>query len=117
MNTTAAGRAGEDAAVRVLRAAGLSIVERNYRCRLGEIDVVARDGDTLVFAEIRTRSRADRGHALETVNAAKQRRVARVAAHYLAFRAPSLPPFRRCRFDVIGITAGDIVHVRDAFRV
>ena len=90
------------------------IVERNYRCALGEIDVVARDGDTLVFVEIRTRSRADRGTALETVRAGKQRRIARVAQHYLIARKPKA---RAMRFDVIGITADDVVHVRDAFRV
>jgi len=100
--------------VRVLRAAGLAIVERNYRCRLGEIDVIARDGAILVFVEIRTRSRTDRGSALETVNLAKQRRIARVAAHYLAVRRPDV---QGMRFDVIGITADDVVHVRDAFRV
>ena len=97
-----------------LRRAGLDIVERNFRCSLGEIDVIARDGEILVFVEIRTRGRADRGSALETVSVAKQRRIARVAAHYLAVRKPDA---RRMRFDVVGITAGDIVHIRDAFRV
>jgi putative endonuclease len=100
--------------VRVLRAAGFQIVERNYRCPLGEIDVVARDGATLVFVEIRTRHRADRGTALETVRAGKQRRIARVAQHYLIARRPTV---QAIRFDVVGITAGDVVHVRDAFRV
>ncbi len=113
-STSAQGKAGEDRAVALLRVAGFVIVERNYRCPLGEIDVVARDGELLVFVEIRTRSRADRGTALETVSVAKQRRIARVAEHYLAVRRPQARGFR---FDVIGMTAGDVVHIRDAFRV
>ena len=114
MSTVGAGRAGESRGVRVLRAAGLVILERNYRCPLGEIDVVARDGETLVFVEIRTRTRADRGTALETVRADKQRRIARVAQHYLVARKPKM---NGVRFDVVGITAEDVVHVRNAFRV
>lgn len=92
----------------------MTIVERNYRCPLGELDIVARDGDVLVFVEVRTRTRSDRGTALETVGPAKRRRLARVAEHYLAARRPRAAGIR---FDVIGITAGDVVHVRDAFRV
>ncbi len=112
--TTERGRQGEDAAVAYLRAAGYAIVERNYRCKLGELDVIARDGDVLCFVEIRTRSRADRGSALETVGAAKQRQVARVAAHYLAARRPKAMSMR---FDVLGITAGQLVLIKDAFRL
>ena len=113
-STTAQGKAGEDRAVALLRATGFVIVERNYRCPLGEIDVVARDGDLLVFVEIRTRSRADLGSALETVSVAKQRRIAQVAEHYLVTRKPKAAGFR---FDVIGETAGQVVHIRDAFRI
>ena len=114
MSTRDTGQGGEDLAVRHLRAAGMEIVERNYRCALGELDVVARDGKLLVFVEIRLRTRADRGSALETVNGAKQARVARVAGHYLAARRPVADGIR---FDVVGITAGEVVHVRDAFRL
>lgn len=113
-STSAQGKAGEDRAVALLRDAGFVIVERNYRCPLGEIDVVARHGELLVFVEIRTRSRGDMGSALETVSLAKQRRIARVAEHYLATRKPRAAGFR---FDVIGETAGKVVHVRDAFRL
>jgi putative endonuclease len=114
VSTAAQGKVGEDRAATWLRAAGMAIVERNYRCSLGEIDLVGRDGDVLVFVEIRTRSRADRGTALETVRAGKQRRIARVAEHYLIARRPSARGFR---FDVVGITGDEVVHVRDAFRV
>jgi putative endonuclease len=113
-STVSAGKVGEDQAVALLRRAGLKIVERNYRCRLGEIDVIARDGDTLVFVEIRTRSSAAHGDAIETVGSVKQRRIARAAEHYLAFEKPKAKAFR---FDVVGITAGQPVHIRDAFRI
>jgi putative endonuclease len=114
VSTTARGRASEERAVRALRARGYRILERNYRCKLGEIDIVARDGETLVFVEVRSRADGARGSALETVSSAKQRRIARVAEHYLAARRP---PFRECRFDVVGITSGQLEIVEDAFRL
>jgi len=114
MSTVEQGRRGEDRVAALLADRGYRIVDRNYRCKLGEIDLVAVDGDTLVFVEVRTRSRGDRGNALETVRAGKQRTIARVAQHYLSFRRPR---FERCRFDVVGITDGELVIVKDAFRV
>lgn len=109
------GRRGEDRAAALLRARGYQIVERNFRCRQGEIDVVARDGaDTLVFVEIRTRADAEHGTALETVRGGKQRRIADAAAYYLAVRRPA---FTRCRFDVLAITGEDVVLIQDAFRL
>jgi putative endonuclease len=81
---------------------------------LGEIDVVARDGRSLVFVEVRTRADARHGNALETVTGPKQRRIARVANYYLMVRRPT---FDACRFDVIGITGGTIQHIKDAFRI
>lgn len=113
-STHSAGRRGEDRAVAFLRASGYRILERNFRCKLGELDIVARDGDALVFVEVRTRSHARQGSALEAVGAAKQRQVARVAGYYLASRRMEGAP---CRFDVVGITGERIELVRDAFRV
>ena len=107
----ATGRRGEDLAAEHLRAKGYRIVERNYRCKLGEIDIVARDGDTLVFVEVRRRKTTRYGTALETVSPTKQRKVARVAQVYLTHTKAD-----EVRFDVVGITADDIVHVVDAFR-
>jgi putative endonuclease len=104
----------EDRAAALLCDRGYAIVERNYRCRVGEIDVIARDGDTLAFVEVRSRADGDHGSALATVGPAKQRRIARVAAHYLAARRPTA---RACRFDVVGITGDDVVLVKDAFRL
>ena len=112
--TVEQGRAGEDRATRALRVAGLEILERNYRGFGAECDVVAMDGATLVFVEIRTRSNRDCGDAVETVTPRKQRQVVRAAEHYLAFRRPR--GISGIRFDVVGITAGVVTHLRDAFR-
>lgn len=99
-------------AARFLKRAGYRIVERNFRCRAGEIDIVARDGDTLVFVEVRTRATGEYGTALEAVGAAKQAQVIKVARVYLQMRKPR---FEDCRFDVIGITGGQLEHVKAAF--
>ncbi|MBE7449946.1 MAG: YraN family protein [Kofleriaceae bacterium] len=109
-----AGERGEDLASRALAARGYRLVERNFRCRLGELDAVAYDGDTLVFIEVRSRADARFGGGLAAVGPAKQRQVARVAAAYLALRRPR---FVTCRFDVVGITGDELTIVRDAFRV
>lgn len=108
------GMAAEDAAVQLLIDAGYRIVERNFRCKLGELDIVARDGDVLAFVEVRSRSDDDHGSAAEMVRPTKQRRVARVAAYYLATQNPA---YDACRFDVVAITAGDAVLLKDAFRL
>ncbi|MER2136841.1 MAG: YraN family protein [Arthrobacter sp.] len=74
------GRSGEELAARYLAAAGYDVLERNWRCRQGEIDLVARDGNTLVIAEVKTRSSLDYGHPFEAVNAAKLARLYLLAA-------------------------------------
>lgn len=110
----ARGLTAEAQAAELLLASGYRIVERNFRCDAGELDIVARDGPVLAFVEVRSRSDAAHGHALHMVGARKQRRVVRVARCYLALKAPR---FDECRFDVVAITAGDPVLVKDAFRV
>ena len=74
------GRSGEELAARYLAAAGYHVLERNWRCRQGEIDLVAKDGDTLVIAEVKTRSSLDYGHPFEAVSAAKLARLYLLAA-------------------------------------
>ena len=90
------------------------IIERNFRCFAGELDVVARDGHTLVFVEIRSRRDSRFGSALEAVSRAKQHQVSPVAAAYLELRRPR---FDTCRFDVVGVTGDRIDVVQDAWRV
>jgi putative endonuclease len=110
------GTAGEELACRHLRGRGLSIVERNYRCRLGEIDVVAREGDTIVFVEVKERGDSSHGGAVEAVTGPKRRRVIRAARHWASVHRESES---HIRFDVIAIDHGPdgptIRHERAAF--
>jgi putative endonuclease len=105
------GEHGERVAERFLEQRGLEVVARNYRTRLGEIDLVARDGDVLVFVEVRWRADARFGGAAASIGPAKQRRIAAAAQSYLARlgRAP------RCRFDVVTLEDGEPVWLRGAF--
>jgi putative endonuclease len=108
------GNAGEDRAAAHLEGIGMHIVERNFKTKLGELDIIARDGKTLVFVEVRMRTTNAYGNAVEAVNHHKQRQVSRIASQYIKVRRPR---FETARFDVIGITAGDLVHIRDAWRL
>lgn len=91
------GEEAEELAARFLALQGLEVVARNYRTRFGEIDLVAREGGTLVFIEVRARSWAAFGGAAASVDAAKQRRIVAAARHFLQ-RLRTEPP---CRFDVL----------------
>jgi putative endonuclease len=94
------GRDGERAAERFLRRRGYTIVERNYRCPLGEIDLVALDRGTVVFVEVKARRGAGFGAPADAVGSRKQRQVVRAAEHYLAARRLH---DRDVRFDVVGV--------------
>ena len=112
------GRRGEAVAEAFLRARRYTIVARNYRCRAGEVDLVALDGPVLVFVEVRSR-RGDRvGTPLESVDGRKQAQVARVARYFLAARGWHE---RTARFDVVGVRFDaeppTVEHVRGAFEV
>lgn len=113
MTSIETGREAEALAERLLCSAGLAILARNVRCRHGEIDLVAREGDTLVFCEVRLRSGAAYGGAGESISAGKQRRIIAAARFYLAGK-PETP----CRFDVLlldGLGAARIRWIRNAF--
>lgn len=107
------GEGAEALACDYLRAQGLVITGRNYRCRFGEIDVVARDGKTLVFVEVRRRRSEAFGGAAASITAAKRSRLIATAGHYLS-RLRESPP---CRFDVLLIHGepARIDWIRDAF--
>lgn len=81
---TAVGRYGEDVATRHLLEAGMEVLARNWRCDLGEIDVVARDGATVVICEVKTRRGLDYGTPLEAVTLRKMARLRRLAARWLS---------------------------------
>lgn len=104
-STLTRGHAAEDSAVRHLRRNGLKLVERNYRSPYGEIDLIMRDGHTLVFVEVRYRRSRKFGAPEETVDDRKQRRLRATAEHYLQRGlARSRKP---CRFDIVAFTGGD----------
>lgn len=105
------GEAGERSAERLLQSHGLTIVARNYRTRMGEIDLVAQDGDVLVFVEVRLRAGDRFGGAAASIGPAKQRRLAAAASLYLS-RLPRAP---RCRFDVVTLERGEPRWLRGAF--
>jgi putative endonuclease len=109
----AVGSGAEERAAAFLEAHGLSILSRNFRTRLGEIDLVARDGATLVFVEVRYRAGESFGGALESITAAKRRRIAAAASQYLD-RLGAQPP---CRFDVVAFEGHSPRWLRAAFDV
>jgi putative endonuclease len=110
LDRQAIGRAAEDAAAAHLQAAGLDILLRNYRCRLGELDLIARDADVLVIAEVRLRSREDFGGGAASVDAGKQRRIVGASRHLL-MRRPALARLP-ARFDVIEVRPGAPLRIR-----
>ncbi len=94
------GKKGEELAIGQLKAGKYKILERNFKCRLGEIDIIARDGNTLVFIEVKTRATRDFGGPAAAVNDRKQRQLSKVALVYLnqkkLFNIPA-------RFDVVAV--------------
>jgi putative endonuclease len=107
------GRRAEELCAGLLQKAGLRILARNWRCRLGEIDLVAEEAGTLVFAEVRLRRDVRFGGAAESITAAKRARLVAAARLYLAGR-PAAP----CRFDVLlldSLAPVRVQWIRDAF--
>jgi putative endonuclease len=98
-----AGQHAEDVAAAYLQRHGLKVIARNYRCRFGEIDLIAEDRGSLVFIEVRLRTRSDFGGAAESIDAAKRRRLVAAARHYLARTGAD----RACRFDAFLVTGND----------
>ncbi|MCJ0976505.1 YraN family protein [Rhodococcus sp. ARC_M12] len=111
------GARGEQLAVRHLEDIGLEVIERNWRHRTGELDIIARDGDAVVFVEVKTRSGIGYGTPAEAVTYTKQTRIRGLALHWLSLQQG---PWVQIRFDVIAIVVGRdgspvITHVRAAF--
>jgi putative endonuclease len=107
------GRVWEQAALAHLRRHGLRLVESNFRCKGGEIDLVMRDGEALVFVEVRQRAGRSHGGAAASITPAKIRRLVRAAQFYL-LRFAHTPP---CRFDVVAIDGGRLDWLRNAIEV
>ena len=94
------GKIGEDLACRELEGRGYAILARRYRQRAGELDIIARDGPTVVFVEVKAREGREFGDAVEAVTSLKRRRMTRVALEYLVRHRLTHCP---CRFDVVSI--------------
>jgi putative endonuclease len=107
------GKASEDRALLFLQEQGLQLVEANFQCKLGEIDLILREGPVLVFVEVRQRAHGTHGGAAASITPAKVRRIVRAAQYYL-LRFPRVPP---CRIDVIAIDAQHLDWLRDAIQV
>ena len=119
MNTKEIGAFGEERAAEFLREHGYVILSKNFRCRLGEIDLVVRDDSFLVFVEVKLRKNASFAEAREFVTASKQQKIIKAARYWLLSHPTQLQP----RFDVIEIYApqglqGNIIinHIIDAFQ-
>lgn len=117
MSNSELGARGEALAALQLVEGGMELIERNWRCKYGELDIVARDGDVLVFVEVKTRSGTGYGTPAESVTYEKQKRIRRLALAWLDQRGS---PWVRLRFDVVAILMtreGDPVvsHLRGVF--
>ena len=111
------GQKGEELAVKYLRKKGYKIIKQNFKTRIGEIDIIANDGGTLVFVEVKTRESIAYGMPFEAVNSYKRRKIANVALLYLK-KIKEVPP---CRFDVVSLYYDhgkpEFKLIKDAFEV
>lgn len=111
------GFAAEDLAYRYLSQQGLRLIERNFRCRVGELDIIMKDGANVVFVEVRSRRNNRYGTPAETITLAKQRRLIRAALYFLQQRRLDAP----CRFDIIAVSQESpkpaLEWIKDAFQL
>jgi len=118
INKRQLGKKGEEIALRQIRRLGLKCIEKNFRCPLGEIDIIARDKDCIVFLEVRTRRGVGTGIIKESIDKRKRRKLSSLALYYMKkenFRDLS------ARFDVMVISIGDkgfdMEYIKDAFNI
>ena len=113
MHSAALGKKGEDRAVEALVAAGMDIITRNFRCRMGEIDIIALDGDTLVFAEVKAWAFYGIENLSYSINPKKQRRIIETAKYFLSINRQYYG--RAIRFDVVFVGKEAVTHLASAF--
>ena len=114
------GKSGEDEAAKVLEKKGYKILDRNYRTRYGEVDIVARDGQTIVFVEVKKRRSNRYGSAKEAIGQKKMKRLAMAAKDYILKHSEGHAKGLNSRFDVVSIEThrdlnGRVEHVKNAF--
>ncbi len=114
MNKRTTGADKEALAAKYLQGKGYFIIQTNYRVRQAEIDIVARDGATIVFVEVKYRSSLVNGNPLEAVDYRKQRQISKAALFYMTESKISTDN-TSIRFDVIGILGDEITHIENAF--
>lgn len=108
------GNSYEEIAIKYLHNNGYKIIDKNFRVKQGEIDIIAYDEETIVFIEVKYRSGSSSGHPLEAVTYSKQKRICKAALFYL--NKFKISPFNsKIRFDVIGILGEEIIHIKNAF--
>ena len=112
-----AGAQAEQTAAQYLQRQGLRLLQSNYRCRFGEIDLILKDRESLVFVEVRLRSRSDFGGAAASIDARKQQKLILAAQHYLSSVSPTPP----CRFDAVLLSSAEggegIEWLKNAFQL
>ena len=108
------GKIGEEIACKYLESKNYKILEKNFRCRSGEIDIIALDGDYIVFIEVKYRKDNSFGFPRESINYHKQRNISKVAAYYLLVRNAF---HKNSRFDVVEIIGGQIEIIQNAFSI
>lgn len=113
MNTRSLGAQYEQQAAEFLKKQGYLILQKNYRCRLGEIDLIAKDNETLVFVEVKYRKNDKMGYPSQAVTYQKQRTISKVAGEYLMRHSYGLN--LPCRFDVVSILGKEITVIKNAF--
>lgn len=112
-NTRAQGSEKEEEAKKYLQQKGYQILTSNFRCKMGEIDLIARDGKYLVFVEVKYRSSGKAGLPQEAVDIRKQRRIVLTAKYYMMLQGIS--EFSPCRFDVVVMTPEHVELIQNAF--
>lgn len=105
------GKKAEELAAAFLQTKGMTIVEKNFLAKVGEIDIVAKDGDEIVFVEVRARASREYGGAAASVGGAKRRKLIRAASLWLQARSWD----GACRFDVVALDGGRLEHLPSAF--
>ena len=113
MNKAGLGKKGEDRAVETLIAAGMEVIARNFRSHNGEIDIIARDGDTLVFAEVKAWSAFGIENLSYSISPKKQRRIIETAKYFLSIHRQYYG--RAIRFDVVFVGKEAVTHLASAF--
>lgn len=114
-NKRSIGNEYENKAVQYLKNNGYSIIERNFYSKQGEIDIIAKEGEYLVFVEVKYRSSMDKGHPVDAVNFLKKNRIIKTAKYYMYKK--QISEYQAIRFDVIALLGDDVKLIKDAFWV